>query len=164
MTKNTIFRRIIKMEDCVPNQAYTFTISPNDDYQYFDKEDRLHKFISYWRRYFCTKMYSNIAVLLHIELSPAGRLHAHGRISFNNMRTITLFYLNNINMLLDRAQVEIDTIEDEEKWDNYCTKQADYFNGCNRTINNLKDRYRDDVKCEIEYIKIPLRDKDEINM
>jgi hypothetical protein len=58
-----------------------------------------------------------------LEISRNGRIHMHGYIKF---KSIAIFYLK-LPRLLKRCTIEIDTITDLEKWEEYCTKGKDYL-------------------------------------
>lgn len=56
------------------------------------------------------------------ELSASGKLHVHGTIKFHSNMGVILFYAN-VYENSHKFSMEIDTIEDTEKWDDYVTKQ-----------------------------------------
>jgi len=59
---------------------------------------------------------------LYGDVSRTGRIHYHGKIRFKTIDAIKKFYLKYIYKLSDKFQIEMDTIDDEEVWDEYCTK------------------------------------------
>lgn len=126
--------KLQSIEDVIINTKYSFTVSPCDDYQYFNEDDREDKFRKMFKMYF--KKWKSINVYLYPELSPRGRLHFHGTLLFKTEKSIKTFYLFYISDILRKAQIEIDTIGDEEKWRLYCVKQSKYFTW---TLDNTKD-------------------------
>lgn len=61
--------------------------------------------------------------ILYPEYSKRGRLHYHGKISFNTWYDVVRFY-ENLFVLLDQCCIEIDYIDDPLKWEIYVTKCA----------------------------------------
>lgn len=114
---------IISPENIVKNEFYSFTINPSDDYQYWNTsswEERIKSLSAYMTHYMLKKI--NARVVLHMEFSRTGRLHFHGTICFIHTRQIQEFYLMTIHWLLDRAQIEMDTLKDQQVWNTYCRK------------------------------------------
>lgn len=141
---------LISIEDVIINVPYTFTVSPSDDYQYFNEDDREDKFYKLWKMYF--RKWIDINVYLHPELSPRGRLHFHGTILFKTEKAIKKFYLFYVSDILRKSQIEIDTITDPDKWSLYCAKQSKYFTW---KIDNTKD----ELLSSIAKDKIPVAQK-----
>lgn len=131
-------QHIMSIEDVDIKVKYTLTISPNDDYQYFNHKssDREKNFRESFEEFFTMVDFQGINIYLHPELSPRGRLHFHGTILFKTEKAIKLFYMDAIHVMLRRSQIEMDTIKDAEVWDTYCKKQSKYFDW---VIDNTKD-------------------------
>lgn len=106
-------------EDIDIELPYTFTFNPCDGRQYYYDADRVETFMEYWRTLF-DSMFDDIEIDVHLEVSKLGRLHFHGIIKFKNLLN---FYLKDIIKLKNEGTLEIDTIEDGEVWEEYCTKQ-----------------------------------------
>lgn len=98
---------------------YAITINPSDDYQYWNKEDRVNLFKTYWQNSI-NKMSAEIHMIL--EISKTGRLHWHGYITFHTKQNILDFYVDYMHDLMSRSMVLIKNIEDEEGWEAYLTK------------------------------------------
>ncbi len=73
------------------------------------------------------------------ELSPNGKLHIHGWISFSDDKSIVQWYHN---LYSTSASMELDTIDDLKDWVLYCTKQ-------NRFHRVLNEHY--DIKTPYTY-------------
>lgn len=73
---------------------------------------KLHKYIS---PYFKYQMY--------FELSPKGRLHLHGIVKVRTYDKLIEWYMFGNNNSDLEMNIKIDTIDDFDKWDAYCTKQ-----------------------------------------
>lgn len=58
------------------------------------------------------------------ELSSQGRLHYHGWILFKSLENIFWFYKNLYGC--QDLSMEIDTIEDPNKWNDYCRKSEKF--------------------------------------
>jgi hypothetical protein len=126
--------KLLSIEDVKLDTKYTFTVSPCDDHQYFNEDDREEKFRKLFKMYF--KKWININVFLYPELSPRGRLHFHGTIMFKTEKSIKKFFLFYVSDILRKSQIEIDTIGDADTWRIYCSKQAKYFGW---VLDNTKD-------------------------
>jgi len=152
MTKSTgnTTGHILDIENVKENVEYTMTIAPSDDHQYWNEEDRVEKFRIYFRNYMVKKLLPN-KFKFYIEVSPHGRLHLHGTISFKNLQTIKKFYIDDVRFLTLHNQIEIDTIEDKTKWETYVTKQSKFNFG---SINSEEyDKIKDNP---VKFKKIPM--------
>lgn len=155
MTQNKGPVPILSLENIKPNISYAITISPSDDHQYWNDDDRLKKFTTYMKRYMLSRLDPfNNKFIFHIELSPKGRLHLHGTISFKSERTIKELFMDSIRFLTVHNQIEIDTIKDPDVWETYCTKQKIYNLGSIKSTDysKLESVYK------LEYKKIPFDD------
>ena len=148
MTKPT--GNILKIEDVKEGIYYAMTISPCDDHQYWREDDRVSKFQTYMRNYMVKKLLPN-DFIFYIEVSPQGRLHLHGRLKFKNKKSIMEFYVSTIRFLVLHNQIELDTIKDEDTWNNYITKQKVYNFGI------IESSYYNNLNMKDEYVfkKIP---------
>lgn len=110
---------IPKPENMLPNVGYAFTVSPSNTFQYFsERENRIGKCV---RIAYNKLNHSCIQYKLYIEVSRTGRIHYHGYIWIKDIRE---FFIDVVPILKDYAQIEIDTIEDDEVWEHYITKQC----------------------------------------
>jgi len=129
MTQKTgtsyVKRTLLSIEHISPAVFYSFTISPANEHQYFNEEERVDKFRKYMKSHMLNRLKDN-TFRFHIEVSPAGRLHLHGKFKFKDIASIKHFYLMDINYLMNHNQIEIDTISDMDKWESYMTKQSMY--------------------------------------
>lgn len=134
------------------NKVYTFTINPDNEYQFYKEsqlQSRLGKCIFntlYYLRQCCKDcaiFKLTIESSLPVESSKAGngpRIHFHGTIKFTDSLT---FLLNRYHVLMQNFKFEIDTIEDEDKWENYCSKDESLF-------KPLMEKYQFPYKIENE--------------
>ncbi len=114
----------------VKHKKYAITLNPKDKFQFFGRKDRFHRFRNL--------MYEELLTFpgkyeLYIEISePRGmhtagyagpRLHLHGWIEFSSVTTLEQFLLLFYYKLLRFTSVDIDTIDDIDKWLLYCKKQ-----------------------------------------
>lgn len=128
------------------NRKYSITLNPIDKYQYYGLPDRIQKFRNF--------MYDHLLVLtcqyeFYIEISePRGmhiqgyngpRLHLHGWLLFKTKSQLGSFLVNQYYMLLKISSVDIDTIDDEAKWLEYCQKQRLIKNNRLSSYMELKD-------------------------
>lgn len=104
-----------KPEDLRMDFCYTFTYNPEQ--QYIGDIDRIKKAV----RAFKNKMnFACLAYKVYLELSSNGRIHFHGYIKIKEIKE---FYLFAVPAMCAHASTEMDTIEDDEVWYNYITKQ-----------------------------------------
>lgn len=101
---------------------YTFTINPNDDFQYWkeNEKERIRMSIKH-ANYVLSKM-SCARCWLKMDISRVGRIHWHGTIEFKTFKNLRRFLLEHIHDLTLKHTIEIDTITDEKTWNDYCNK------------------------------------------
>lgn len=116
----------------VPGRWYSFTICPRD---------QLETNCNRWKA-MCVRLYecvisafSNYASFRYnIEISEPHdtlkettipRIHAHGRFLLYDQHSVLQFLLFGLYNLTQLGVTEVDTIEDLDKWDTYCTKQLE---------------------------------------
>lgn len=134
--KTTSFKESILSPDKVElNIKYTFTVNPNDDFQYWGDQDRIKKATKHMQ--FICNRYINYDIELYMDISRTGRLHWHGTISFKTNTQILDFYVEIIHELLTKHQIDMDTIKDPLIWTTYCLKM---FNLLRVSIDNTKNR------------------------
>lgn len=112
------------------DKLYSVTLNPVDSSQFAGKSDRLDKFR---KRMYNVLLECDIQYDFIIELSePRGmkvqgylgpRLHLHGVIKFKNNKQIYKWLMNDYYKLTRISSIDIDTINDLQKWSNYCMKQ-----------------------------------------
>lgn len=118
----------IKENYYVTQKWYALTIKPSDTHQFFLREDRLNLFRTLIQQQLlhCAFKYE-----LYYELSePRGsingngsRLHLHGRIMFTDDTALLNWLLYDMSRLLKIGHIDVDTIDNEEVWIEYCNKQ-----------------------------------------
>jgi len=107
---------LLKLEEIVPKKGYAFTVNPAE--QYFGDLDRMDKVINLMK----AKLRSpRFEYDLYIEVSPKGRIHAHGYIWIYNPLEFTIFDIPYMDKFMN---IDIDTIENEDVWSSYITKQC----------------------------------------
>ncbi len=115
-----------KVEDYVVGQKYTFNINPIKQYKINRLANQVRDLKGFLEG---NKNYSNIFdITVWPEFSPTGRLHFHGHVRIEN---IFAWAKDIVPGIIARYAVEVDTIESEEIWFKYCTKQTrlwgDYY-------------------------------------
>lgn len=147
------------------NTPYAITINPDDCHQYFNKKDRRIRHINtYFVNHFFTKWKETIDFQLFPEFSNPWRsytaskyqnkhvrYHWHGVIFFKDT---SRWYEYLYNDLIKVAQIEIDTIDDEKYWADYCTKNKESMKP-NLRSNRLDYKIDSD---KIKYIKNSVSD------
>lgn len=126
----------IKMENAIEGAQYAFTFNPIDARNNatlnkdmlkneIQAEKTLINHIDVWKQYLKRLRYCSFVV--YPELSPDGRLHFHGYITFKN---VLMFYYHDLHILNDYSY-EIDTIgdteQDKQKYATYITKQQIFW-------------------------------------
>lgn len=106
---------------------FSLTISPDDSFQYFGKEDRFILFVAETVRWLKLHL-NNSNVTLFPELSGRGRLHWHGWIEVPKIR-IREFYLFDVLRLQSMGHIELDSClqETHDVYDCYVRKQRSIF-------------------------------------
>lgn len=113
---------LLKFENMQTNTLYAITINPNDDYQCWNNIDRIKDFISKTKSTILNINKDTAYLELYLELSPTGRLHYHGYLKLHEKIN---FYTNMIHKLQHIAHVDIDTLDDSGKWEEYVLKQRE---------------------------------------
>lgn len=110
-----------KYEDILSFQKEQFaiTIAPNDLFQCWNKPERIYDFKCIMQK-LLLKISDSAHMVLYGELSPLGRLHVHGLISFKDPLK---FYLNYIHTMCEDNTIVIKRITEMEKWEIYIKKQ-----------------------------------------
>ncbi len=133
--------KLPKMEIVEPMTMYSLSVNPQPIHRNTLQQNalRLHRIIY---RHFTPYAHALLQVM---ELSPTGRLHSHGTITFPSREHILGFY-DSLNRL-PKINIEIDTIDDIQIWMDYTFKQQKYH-------NVFKNFYA--IKPVIQYNKKPL--------
>lgn len=129
-----IKNEIPKFETVAPYDMLAFTVNPEP--QYFGDLERLQKVIYYMKKLLASPNYE---YKLYIEISPKGRIHGHGWITIVDP---IKFYLFDIEKLIKHSTICIKPIDNDEKWTDYCTKQAHITR---RWISRLLPRVSDNL-------------------
>lgn len=141
------------------NHWYTFTINLSDEFETLTQNVDQYK-------YFCKKYihpYSEFQ--LYAELSKLGRLHYHGLIKFVEIEKLVDFYFS-LRELYPLVAMEIDTISDPKKWDDYIFKQQKYMGvACklkgidyclnNKTCRSAKAIHLRDIFADGAFLEVP---------
>jgi len=109
----------IRIEDLVLGQSYKLSINPAS-------QPVSLKSLNKWYSEFTERLRPFVtlnSLALCLESSPTGRLHFHGIIEINDMRE----YLYLVRLLELIATFDIDYIDSEQYWFDYCIKQDVYF-------------------------------------
>lgn len=128
---------ILSPEMIQANVQYTLTLSPDDDRQFWSVDDRPNAVRKYYTHILQT-LEAICDIDMQIECSRTGRLHYHGIIMFHSQKSITNFFVYHIHRLLLTMQIEIDTIESKEKWNDYINKSSLLFPSGRLTSNDVK--------------------------
>lgn len=89
-----------------------------------------------WEMQYCQLIEDNIIpyinkLILYPELSPSGRLHYHGTVTFKTYDQILTWYLKGKN---PEINIMITTIREKEVWTKYITKQQLFWHKIKKTI------------------------------
>lgn len=112
-----------KPHEVEAKRLYAFTINPNDNNQFWekDREDRYQLFRDgSLKRLKDALDTSNFT--LHLDISSAGRMHWHGYISWDNLEDYYDFQIKSIYRLKKWSNIEIDYINDKQIWREYVIK------------------------------------------
>lgn len=105
-----------KLELLEKDKGYAFTINPEE--QYYGDINRFQKVINLLKRLLKPPSFD---YKIYIELSPTGRIHGHGWLWIKDPIE---FVMHDIYEITKRATIYIDTIDDHDVWQEYCTKQS----------------------------------------
>lgn len=116
---------ILPMEEIYPFYWYAITLAPCDAHQMFDKtQNRSIAFRLYVVHYLFKEICTLSSTLrCSIELSSRGRLHLHGVIMFCSNHAISDFFEHRIHSLLQRYEICMKKIVDNDWLNVYCKKQ-----------------------------------------
>nr|DAW08393.1 MAG TPA: Rep protein [Bacteriophage sp.] len=157
MNEKQVYRsKSLKVETIDVTKYYSITVSPSDHHQYFESKERLKMFFN-WAQITFYRLLLNTEYEMHIEVSPMGRLHLHGKIKLLNKERLLKFYLYDIPRINNISVFEIDTISDMVKWDTYCTKQKTLQLGYISHKDKLNKLALIDIESEVIYKKIEMK-------
>lgn len=141
--RNFAKQNIIAPENWELDTYYSITLNPCDDYQYWSEisDERIKKSKNHMK--YLIRRYCNIHMDLYLEISRTGRLHWHGTIKISHINHVREFYLVVIHELMTKHHVDVDTIEDMDKWIEYCTKGIKIINVNLMTSHVIKDKIGD---------------------
>lgn len=109
-------QKTLPLEDLEPNTYYSFSINPEMWKDTIIEQERENKrLLKVFRQ--------NGEYVLFPELSPQGKLHYHGLVMFDGYVNIMNVYLGLRRL---KCALEIDVVNDSDKWIEYITKQMDY--------------------------------------
>lgn len=117
----------MKLENIPVDVPLSFTFNPSDKYQYFGKDGRMclvtkrlmkvFNQMKYWSKFWVIPEYSFNGQSSKMGSGP--RLHYHGVIWITDL---DYFLELGYTYLKDVGMFEIDTIEDQSVWEEYCLK------------------------------------------
>lgn len=117
---------------------YAITINPMDKYQFFNKDDRFQRFRNFMYAQLIGLDGHGVKYTFYIEISePRGhhtqgymgpRLHLHGTITFPTKAALGYWLLYGYSMLCKIGDTDVDTIQDKDLWQQYCSKQRLFKN------------------------------------
>ena len=114
-----------------PHTWYALTINPDNSHQYLDdKDNRIEKVCTYIQNYHLIKLKDNADWILYTEISSPSednkkgvtRIHFHGKIRFTTPQGLLSWYMYIHNGLKTVSMVKMDVISEDEKWEQYSTK------------------------------------------
>lgn len=111
--------QIPAMETIDPSVTYAFNLNPSTQYE--NQKKRFHICIN--AHTILLKLLGDdkiVTWVLHPELSPTGRVHYHGTIQIHDPFN---FYIR-LSKFLEQSTVVIKPITPDDKWHDYCHKQA----------------------------------------
>ncbi len=129
---------ILSPDKVTVQTVYTFTISPDDSFQFWNdiSEERIKKATNHIK--FLVRSLPNITINLTLDVSRKGRIHWHGTLEFKHINHVREFYLSSIPRLLKQHQIEVDTIKEMRKWSDYCAKTTHLWDITVRTSDVIK--------------------------
>lgn len=113
-------------------QTMTFTIAPQDSWQYFNSPTRLKQVTNHLICLLKDTLGDTYDYYLDTEVSyptqsqesQYGRIHYHGIITFNKGQKAQ-FFIEHLGKLNKNCRVEVDTINDMQKWLEYIGKNEE---------------------------------------
>lgn len=111
------------------NKWYSFTLNPQDKYQFFGNEYRFKRFRNIIYELFLVKYHYGFIIEIseprnQIPYQYKGpRLHIHGTIRFPTRATLERFLIIKMSQISKIGTMEIDTIGNIETWLDYIHKQ-----------------------------------------
>lgn len=118
--------KCIKPEQVIPDMNYAFSYNPEEQ----PTPQRFYNITLNCFESWSQKIYEIFATLryceieTYMEISKNGRLHFHGYIRISD---IPKFFFYDIKKLRHHGTYEIDEINDEDTWIDYCVKQREYM-------------------------------------
>lgn len=156
-------------EEVIPNLSYAFTINPNDDYQCYKSEHRVHSFVVLVSNFLANIGLDRISrYSLNVEISKKGRLHGHGYITFASKCDIYSFFVNVVHKLASMCTYIIKPIDNTETWEKYINKQSDVFTAIARGQPVITNPKIQAIGTIVDYFEIntrpPKGKKNKINL
>lgn len=143
-------KSILEPKDIELSVAYTFSINPNDDYQFWNdiESERIKKATNHMK--YIIKHNPNLLLDLYVDVSSLGRIHWHGTVTFKHFNHVKMFYTEFVHDILTKHTLEVDTIKDNGVWVEYCLKCKHLWNVnlkteivCKIPIANSKRIFKD---------------------
>nr|UOF76868.1 rep protein [Cressdnaviricota sp.] len=121
-TNQQFIKNILEPKEVQVGVEYALTINPDNDHQYFKEstDERIKKATTYINA--LLSRYPNMRCRLKMDISRNGRIHWHGIVVFKHTNHIKDFFFETIHNLQLSNQIELDTIQDMQKWIEYMGK------------------------------------------
>lgn len=129
-------QQILSPTDIVIAKDYTFTVNPSDKHQFFGNLDRIKEATKHINVFL--RCYPKVRIYLALDMSRTGRIHWHGTIMFPTTESIRMFYEQYVHSMLETHQIEMDTIADTDKWNEYIHKVENLWDVEVRTETSCK--------------------------
>jgi len=137
----------------LPSKPYSITINPAFQGNVLDRlehrrlqevKDHIHDIIRKCHS-LTYKIHYEISDPQKLENGKCTRIHAHGIIVIHDLLE---FLLYDYNVLAEKADIFLNTIDDTDHWNNYCLKQQEYLPdlGCDFTEKDIVQKELDDKR------------------
>ncbi len=131
------------------NQWYSFTINAQSQFWKHNGLQRVKKLQTHYK-----EILSNISDYCEFNLTPemskVGRWHYHGTIRWTDEYLLFMWLLVGVNKLTNTSVFEIDTINNMDHWNKYCSKDKAIMSPQLKQYElnhlNLKPQGNDDTK------------------
>lgn len=141
--------KVIPLEKFNNGVFYTLNINIDSDYS---KKALPHAFADHDVKLILSKLSKQWVYYIYREISsvPNCRYHYHGFIYCIEGDNPRIDLYKELALLCENASIEIDTIEDYEKWREYASKQVDYWLECGDDYVPILTNFTKDVTAELE--------------
>lgn len=123
--------KLLELEKYEINKTYSMTLNLKSSCDSLQEDYDNYK-------YYLSLFKPNIEFLFHFELSPIGKMHIHGYITFLSYEHIVRF-IHKVGLLKERFSIEISIIQNIKEYDSYISKQQIYLSTIFKTPLANKD-------------------------